>query len=204
MLKKEELLLAVGAGNDVPETLAEAREKIRSGELKVGEIVLFKNGVPWRLVDLPEGRAVIMTAAAFDYAPFSRPDKRHPWGWNNYMASQIRKELNSIYPEQLLGEEKDQLLGHDGERGVMWLLDLEEAGFTQGDGTYEYFRDEDPDVPELKRQLIDLDGDSTYWWLRSPYPSDASNERCVITDGSLNSSNASRGNGAVAACEIEL
>ena len=204
MLKKEELLLAVGAGNDVPETLAEAREKIRSGELKVGEIVLFKNGVPWRLVDLPEGRAVIMTAAAFDYAPFIRPDKRHPWGWNNYMASQIRKELNSIYPEQLLGEEKDQLLGHDGERGVMWLLDLEEAGFTQGDGTYEYFRDEDPDVPELKRQLIDLDGDSTYWWLRSPYPSYASDERYVITDGSLYYDLACYGYGAVAACEIEL
>lgn len=204
MLKKEELLLAVGAGNDVPETLAEAREKIRSGELKVGEIVLFKNGVPWRLVDLPEGRAVIMTAAAFDYAPFSRPDKRHPWGWNNYMASQIRKELNSVYPEQLLGEEKDQLLGHDGERGVMWLLDLEEAGFTQGDGTYEYFRDKDPDVPELKRQLIDLDGDSTYWWLRSPYPSSATLERYVRTDGSLNRDSASYGHGAVAACEIEL
>ena len=204
MLKKEELLLAVGAGNDMPETLAEAREKIRSGELKVGEIVLFKNGVPWRLVDLPEGRAVIMTAAAFDYAPFSRPDKRHPWGWNNYMASQIRKELGSIYPEQLLGEEKDQLLGHDGERGVMWLLDLEEAGFTQGDGTYEYFRDEDPDVPELKRQLIDLDGDSTYWWLRSPYPSNASIERRVGTVGSLSYYGACYGFGAVAACEIEL
>lgn len=204
MLKKEELLLAVGAGNDVPETLAEAREKIRSGELKVGEIVLFKNGVPWRLVDLPEGRAVIMTAAAFDYAPFSRPDKRHPWGWNNYMASQIRNELNSIYPEQLLGEEKDQLLSHDGERGVMWLLDLEEAGFTQGDGTYEYFRDEDPDVPELKRQLIDLDGDSTFWWMRSPYPWDATSERLVTTDGSLNYNSAFGGLGAVAACEIEL
>ena len=204
MLKKEELLLAVGAGNDVPETLAEAREKIRSGELKVGEIVLFKNGVPWRLVDLPEGRAVIMTAAAFDYAPFSRPDKRHPWGWNNYMASQIRKELNGVYPEQLLGEEKDQLLGHDGERGVMWLLDLEEAGFTQGDGTYEYFRDEDPDVPELKRQLIDLDGDSTSWWLRSPNPSYAYIERAVNTDGSLNYYGAYHSIGAVAACEIEL
>lgn len=204
MLKKEELLLAVGAGNDVPETLAEAREKIRSGELKVGEIVLFKNGVPWRLVDLPEDRAVIMTAAAFDYAPFSRPDKRHPWGWNNYMASQIRKELNSIYPEQLLGEEKDQLLGHDGERGVMWLLDLEEAGFTQGDGTYEYFRDKDPDAPELKRQLIDLDGDSTYWWLRSPNPSYAYYERFVLTDGSLSYHYAYYGYGAVAACEIEL
>ena len=204
MLKKEELLLAVGAGNDVPETLAEAREKIRSGELKVGEIALFKNGVPWRLVDLPEGRAVIMTAAAFDYAPFSRPDKRHPWGWNNYMASQIRKELNGVYPEQLLGEEKDQLLGHDGERGVMWLLDLEEAGFVQGDGTYEYFRDDDPDVPELKRQLIDLDGDSTFWWLRSPLPSYASYERYVSTDGSLSYYRACYGLGAVAACEIEL
>ena len=204
MLKKEELLLAVGAGNDVPETLAEAREKIRSGELKVGEIVLIKNGVPWRLVDLPEGRAVIMTAVAFDYAPFSRPDKRHPWGWNNYMASQIRKELNGVYPDQLLGEEKDQLLGHDGERGVMWLLDLEEAGFTQGDGTYEYFRDKDPDVPELKRQLIDLDGDSTSWWLRSPPPSFAYNERGVYSDGSLNHGGAFYGSGAVAACEIEL
>ena len=204
MLKKEELLLAVGAGNDVPETLAEAREKIRSGELRVGEIVLFKNGVPWRLVDLPEGRAVIMTAAAFDYVPFSRPDKRHPWGWNNYMASQIRKELNGVYPEQLLGEEKDQLLGHDGERGVMWLLDLEEAGFTQGDGTYEYFRDEDPDVPELKRQLIDLDGDSTFWWLRSPSPSSAFGERFVFTGGSLSGGGACSGGGAVAACEIEL
>jgi len=204
MLKKEELLLAVGAGNDVPETLAEAREKIRSGELKIGEIVLIKNGVPWRLVDLPEGRAVIMTAVAFDYAPFSRPDKRYPWGWNNYMASQIRNELNTVYPEQLLGEEKEQLLGHDGERGVMWLLDLEEAGFVQGDGTYKYFRDEDPDVPELKRQLIDLDGDSTFWWLRSPYPSNAYSERFVYTDGSLSSDGAYYGHGAVAACEIEL
>jgi hypothetical protein len=204
MLKKEELLLAVGAGNDVPETLAEAREKIRSGELKIGEIVLIKNGVPWRLVDLPEGRAVIMTAVAFDYAPFSRPDKRYPWGWNNYMASQIRNELNTVYPEQLLGEEKEQLLGHDGERGVMWLLDLEEAGFVQGDGTYKYFRDEDPDVPELKRQLIDLDGDSTFWWLRSPNPSNANYERFVTTDGSLGSSLAYNGYGAVAACEIEL
>ena len=204
MLKKEELLLAVGAGKDVPETLAEAREKIRSGELKIGEIVLIKNGVPWRLVDLPEGRAVIMTAAAFDYAPFSRPDKRHPWGWNNYMASQIRKELNSVYPEQLLGEEKDQLLGHDGERGVMWLLDLEEAGFTQGDGTYEYFRDDDPDVLELKRQLIDLDGDETFWWLRSPYPSYAHCVRTVNSDGSLYSNVAYVGYSAAAACEIEL
>ena len=52
MLKKEELLLAVGAGKDVPETLAEAREKIRSGELKIGEIVLIKNGVPLKEVNL--------------------------------------------------------------------------------------------------------------------------------------------------------
>ena len=55
-----------------------------------------------------------------------------------------------------------------------------------------------------KRQLIDLDGDSTYWWLRSPNPSYAYSERFVYTDGSLSDSYAYYGYGAVAACEIEL
>lgn len=204
MMTKEELLTALGAGDYVPELLEEAAERMKDGAFDVGDIVLMKNGVPWRLVDLQDDGAVIMTAVAFDYAPFSRPDKRHPWGWNNYMASQIRKELNSVYPEKLLGKEKKLLIKHDDERGVMWLLSTEEAGFTQGGSTYAYFRDEDPDKTELKRQLIDLDGDSTFWWLRSPYPSSAYNERCVFLDGSLNGDYAYYGYGAVAACAIKF
>ena len=41
------------------------------------------------------------------------------------------------------------------------------------------------------------------WWLRSPNPSNANNERNVNTDGSLNNNNAYNGNGAVADCEDE-
>ena len=204
MMTKEELLTALGAGDYVPELLEEAAERMKDGAFDVGDIVLMKNGVPWRLVDLQDDGAVIMTAVAFDYAPFSRPDKRHPWGWNNYMASQIRKELNSVYPEKLLGKEKELLIKHDDERGVMWLLSTEEAGFTQGSGTYAYFRDEDPDKTELKRQLIDLDGDETFWWLRSPNPSNAYYERYVLTDGSLDNYRACNGYGAVAACAIKF
>jgi hypothetical protein len=204
MLSKEELLLAVGAGNDVPETLAGTRAAIHAGAKKIGDIVLFKNGVPWRLVDLPEGRAIIMTAACFDYAPFSRPDKAHPWGWNNYMESQIRKGLNSVYLERLMGEESDQLIDHEDERGKMWLLSMEEAGFMQTRKTYEYFSAEDPDEIDLKRQMIDLDGDEAYWWLRSPDPSHASYVRYVRSDGSLGSYTAYVGGSAAAACEISL
>ncbi len=203
MMTKEELMTALGARDDVPELLEEAAERMKDGAFDVGDIVLMKNGVPWRLVDLQDDGAVIMTAVAFDYAPFSRPTKRHPWGWNNYMDSQIRQDLNSVYPEQLLGEEKELLIKHDDERGIMWLLSEEEAGFIQGESTYEYFRDEDPDKAELKRQLIDLDGDETYWWLRSPNPSNASDERTVNTDGSLGNDRANDGIGAVAACAIK-
>jgi len=35
------------------------------------------------------------------------------------------------------------------------------------------------------------------WWLRSPNPSNANNERNVNTDGSLNNNNANNGNWAV-------
>ena len=36
------------------------------------------------------------------------------------------------------------------------------------------------------------------WWLRSPNPSNANNERNVNTSGALDNNNANNGNGAVA------
>ena len=41
-----------------------------------------------------------------------------------------------------------------------------------------------------------------FWWLRTPYPSNANTERNVNSSGALNSSNAYNGHGASAACEI--
>ena len=36
------------------------------------------------------------------------------------------------------------------------------------------------------------------WWLRSPNPSNANNERNVYTSGALNNNNANNGNGVAA------
>lgn len=54
------------------------------------------------------------------------------------------------------------------------------------------------------RIKYDVSNGSTarYWWLRSPNPSGANYARYVHTDGSLSSSSASIGYGAVAACVI--
>ncbi|WP_019678145.1 DUF6273 domain-containing protein [Ruminococcus flavefaciens] len=41
------------------------------------------------------------------------------------------------------------------------------------------------------------------WWLRTPYPSNASTERSVLTSGALNGSLASHADGAPAACIIQ-
>lgn len=54
------------------------------------------------------------------------------------------------------------------------------------------------------RIKYDLSAQSTarYWWMRSPYPGNASDVRNVYADGSLSNYGAIGGNGAVAACEI--
>lgn len=41
-----------------------------------------------------------------------------------------------------------------------------------------------------------------HWWLRTPYPSDASYERSVYSSGALSNTTANSGSGASAACEI--
>ena len=42
-----------------------------------------------------------------------------------------------------------------------------------------------------------------YWWLRSPYSSNAYLVRCVNTDGSLNNNNAYNGNRGVRPASVE-
>ena len=63
---------------------------------------------------------------------------------------------------------------------------------------YAYFEDGDDE----KRRLTDADGDSCYWWLRSPVPWDASYVRIVYPSGALYSDIATDGNGLAAACVI--
>ena len=57
-------------------------------------------------------------------------------------------------------------------------------------------------LTDAERKKFDSFGSARYVWLRSPYPSNAGNERGVSTDGTLSSSIASYSYGAAAACII--
>lgn len=192
--------------DDMPPTfVAEAREAIKVGKFKVGDIVLEKYGVRWRLIDINGEDYTIMTECAFTYAPFDRPSKEHPFGWNNWEESQIRTELQTEWAPKLLGTDTILAKCNYKAKAILFLLSEEEAGFKQTEETFDYFRmtDEvDEDELDRRRQLKDYEGDECGWWLRSPYPGGADDVRLVGSDGSLGGNSAYYGLGAVAACVI--
>ena len=187
----------------IAESVAELKRLIAEDRIRdLGETVLSKNGMDWKVIHKDGDGIVIQMCRAYDYRPFARPDKQHPWGWNNYMASQIRRELNDEVITALFGDEQELIEDWQG-MGKLFLLSEEEAGFRQTENTFQYYRGEDEDELDSRRALKDGDGDPTSWWLRSPYPGSANYARVVSTDGSLSSYGASYGYGAVAACAIK-
>ena len=187
----------------IAESVAELKQLIAEDRIRdLGETVLSKNGMDWKVIHKDENGIVIQMCRAYDYRPFARPDKQHPWGWNNYMASQIRRELNDEVITALFGDEQELIEDWQG-MGKLFLLSEEEAGFRQTEDTFQYYRGEDEEDLDSRRALKDGDGDPTIWWLRSPYPGIAYGARSVYSDGSLDSNYASYGSGAVAACAIK-
>ena len=187
----------------IAESVAELKQLIAEDGIRdLGETVLSKNGMDWKVIHKDGDGIVIQMCRAYDYRPFARPDKRHPWGWNNYMASQIRRELNDEVITALFGEEQELIEDWQG-MGKLFLLSEEEAGFRQTEDTFQYYLGEDEERLDNRRALKDGDGDPTFWWLRSSHPGHANNARLVLTDGSLYSGGASSGYGAVAACVIK-
>ena len=187
----------------IAESVAELKQLIAEDRIRdLGETVLSKNGMDWKVIHKDGDGIVIQMCRAYDYMPFARPDKQHPWGWNNYMASQIRKELNTEVIGALFEDEEELIEDWQG-MGRLFLMSEEEVGFKQTENTFQYYRGKDEDELDRKRQLLDGDGDPAYWWLRSPHPSNARYVRTVTSDGSLNSYvYASSGRSAAAACYI--
>ncbi len=188
----------------IAESVKELKELLAAGTVpEIGQIALSMNGMDWRCIDhTEENGVVLMMAAAYDWRPFARPDKEHPWGWNNYEASQIRKELNSEILEDLFRDEQEMLETWQPGMGRLFLLSEEEAGFRQTEKTFAWFQGEDDDLLDERRRLKDREGDPCYWFLRSPTPGYAGSVRRVGTDGSLSYNGACYGHGAVAACII--
>lgn len=187
----------------IAESVAELKQLITEDRIcELGEVVLSKNGMDWKVIHKDGDGIVIQMCRAYDWRPFARPDKQHPWGWNNYMASQIRRELNDEVITALFGDEQELIEDWQG-MGKLFLLSEEEAGFRQTEDTFQYYRGEDEEKLDSRRALKDGDGDPTFWWLRSPNPGYADNARYVYTDGSLSIYYANVGLGAVAACVIK-
>ena len=188
----------------IAESVAELKQLLAAGKIpEIGQIALSMNGMDWRCIEhMEENGVVLMMAAAYDWRPFARPDKEHPWGWNNYEASQIRKELNSEVLADLFGDEQDLLEYWLPGQGKLFLLSDEEAGFEQTEATFAWFRGSSESVLDSRRMLRDRDGDPAYWWLRSPHPSTAFYVRFVNSSGALYSNYAYYGYGAAAACVI--
>ena len=188
----------------IAESVKELKELLAAGKVpEIGQIALSMNGMDWRCIEhTEENGVVLMMAAAYDWRPFARPDKEHPWGWNNYEASQIRKELNSEVLADLFGDEQDHLVYWHPGMGKLFLLSEEEAGFEQTEATFVWFRGSSESALASRRMLKDRDGDPCTWFLRSPYPGNASDVRYVNLYGSLGSYYACGGYGAVAACII--
>lgn len=186
----------------IAESVAELKQLIAEDRIRdLGETVLSKNGMDWKVIHKDGDGIVIQMCRVYDYRPFARPDKQHPWGWNNYMASQIRKELNTEIIGALFGDEEELIEDWQG-MGRLFLMSEEEVGFKQTDDTFQYYHGKDENALDRKRQLLDGDGDPTYWWLRSPYPSNANVVRHVNSDGSLYNTSAGYGSSAAAACYI--
>ena len=188
----------------IAESVAELKQLLAAGKIpEIGQIALSMNGMDWRCIEhMEENGVVLMMAAAYDWRPFARPDKQHPWGWNNYEASQIRKELNGEVITDLFGDEQELLEYWLPGQGKLFLLSDEEAGFEQTEATFAWFRGSSESVLDSRRMLKDRDGDPAYWWLRSPYPSYANHVRIVYSSGALNYYDACYGHSAAAACVI--
>ncbi len=187
----------------IAESVAELKQLLADGKIpEIGQIALSMNGMNWRCIDhTEENGVVLMMAWAYDWRPFARPNKEHPWGSNDYADSQIRKELNSEVLANLFIDERHQLEYWYPGMGKLFLLSAEEVGYEQTDKTFAWFRGSEEEVRE-KRKMLDRDGDPAPWWLRSPYPGDAYYVRLVTSDGSLGGNPAYYGYGAVAACVI--
>lgn len=196
---------------------------IRARHQKYGEIpfVIIGKGQD----NEPDGtgteRITAQAMRVLDYVQYSRVSDEYPYGKNDYVASSVRAYLNGAFYDALQDDDRAAIVGalkrtytpnYDDmrepgyiaqTRELFFLLSASEAGF-EG----RYIMDEGPAYAYFKgcdnerRVKTDMDGDESFWWLRSPYPSDAYNVRDVYTSGALSSSLAGNGSGLAPACVI--
>lgn len=199
------------ATKDVPEVingLAHLARLLRNGaQIKPGQKVdcIGPNGektecvvVETRPKKAGDGCVIVAQRTVTHYMPFSIPDKKHPYGWNNYAKSAVREYLRNEFVNRFTAEDLRKVVSRempqtDGESDCFWLLSDEEVS---GDNAFEWYQSVE------NRCMKDAEGDKCLWFLRGAGPSYASDVRDVNTSGALSNDSANYASGLVAAWVI--
>ena len=196
---------------------------IRARHQKYGEIpfVIIGKGHDTEPDGTGTERITAQAAQVLNYMQYSDVSDEYPYGKNDYVKSRIRSYLNGAFYDALQDDDKAAIVGalkrtytpdYDDmrkpgyiahTRELFFLLSASEAGFEgrniMDEGpAYEYYRGCDDE----RRVKIDMDGEESVWWLRSPYPSVASGVRSVSALGALSNYSAYVGLGLAPACVI--
>ena len=202
-----------------------------SVKLKVGDRIISHHNrfgnIDWTVIgvgvdgeEVGEKRPTVtlhMTNVLDDmYLPFDTPNKKYCLGHNAWDTCNLRNWLNkyflSGFPEadreaMRLVEKTTYRNDDEGDEAYttqdkLFLLSAPELGFTgeniKDEGAaYPFYEN-----PENRKKTDSPSGNESCYWVRSPYPWDASHVRFVLPDGSLSVYGASIGHGVAAACVI--
>ena len=197
------------------------------GQLHIGDTIstrhTLRDRLLWRIIDINADAALdgtpetvtVMLCNPPIWCSFDGGRKGFPYGCNEWEPSDVRARLQGDVLDGFDAEDRavivpvrkatyspqNERIRHTSDK--LFLLSASEIGIAVDDDAiqdegkpYAYFEDGDDE----KRRLTDADGDSCYWWLRSPNPWNANNVRIVNPSGALNNNNATNGNGLAAAC----
>lgn len=160
-------------------------------EIPFGRLKHLNNiTIIWRILDVQEGKALLISDICIDQMPFDKTCKTNKWAdcslrrWLNrefYKTAFTAKERAMIIPVVLpeyddcdnlfkRDTEEDSFYAHKPEFDYLFALSVDEA--------LDYFDDDDD------RTTIYPDGFSGSWWLRTPGCEDFL-AACVYSDGEV-------------------
>jgi hypothetical protein len=141
------LAFAAGLEEEVLEVLAVTDAKISSLHNPPTETNITFGGYIWRVLDVKEGRWLIITDNIIDQLRF---DPRQ----NEWIKCELRIHLNGkFYDDSFKSHEKNRILSNNDTGDKIFLLSVGEAK--------KFFEDDDDRKATYK-------GDAVRWWLRSP------------------------------------
>lgn len=214
------------------QSFAEIARIIREGklgQLHIGDTIstrhTLRDRLLWRIIGINADAALdgtpetvtVMLCNPPIWCSFDGGRKGFPYGCNEWEPSDVRARLQGDVLDDFDAEDRavivpvrkatyspqNERIRHTSDK--LFLLSASEIGIAVDDDAihdegkpYAYFEDGDDE----KRRLTDADGDSCYWWLRSPYPSNAYSVRIVDPSGALHNIIATDGGGLAAACVI--